>query len=210
MSPVSAAPRQSPCTTPHAKQADRKAHAERNGENRCAGGFDEAGVTKLLLQGEPVIALAAQPLNEAEAAHVVNIIRRAKTDERSRGQRGLWHAACGTRRLQHGCVVHACCPHLDAGNGLLDGRGHVAVALQRHSFLLRLLFAALDSQIPDSEVRFPLLPSFALPLAQPGGARHHATEGQGRQEGDPEEAETGMERVNAGVHPLARRYPRRP
>ena len=155
MSPVSAAPQQSPCTTPHAKQADRKAHAERNGENRCAGGFDEAGVTKLLLQGEPVIALAAQPLNEAEAAHVVNIIRRAKTGERSRGQRGLWHAACGTRRLQHGCLVHACCPHLDAGNGLLDGRGHVAVALQRHSFLLRLLFAALDTQIPDSEVRFP-------------------------------------------------------
>ena len=154
MSPVSAAPRQSPCTTPHAKQADRKAHAERNGENRCAGGFDEAGVTKLLLQGEPVIALAAQPLNEAEAAHVVNIIRRAKTGERSRGQRGLWHAACGTRRLQHGCVVHACCPHLDAGNGLLDGRGHVAVALQRHSFLLRLLSAALDSQILRSASPF--------------------------------------------------------
>ena len=154
MSHVSAAPQQSPCTTPHAKQADRKAHAERNGKNRCAGGFDEAGVTKLLLQGEPVIALAAQPLNEAEAAHVVNIIRRAKTGERSRGQRGLWHAACGTRRLQHGCVVHACCPHLDAGNGLLDGRGHVAVALQRHSFLLRLLFAALDSQILRSASPF--------------------------------------------------------
>ena len=209
MSPVSAAPRQSPCTTPHAKQAARKEHAERNGENRCAGGFDEAGVTKLLLQGEPVIALAAQPLNEAEAAHVVNIIRRAKTDERSKGQRGLWHAACGTRRLQHGCVVHACCPHLDAGNGLLDGRGHVAVALQRHSFLLASVFRRSRFS-SDSEVRFALLPSFALPLAQPGGARHHATEGQGRQEGDPEEAETGMERVNAGVHPLARRYPRRP
>lgn len=154
MSPVSAAPRQSPCTTPHAKQADRKAHAERNGENRCAGGFDEAGVTKLLLQGEPVIALAAQPLNEAEAAHDVNIIRRAKTGERSRGQRGLWHAACGTRRLQHGCVVHACCPHLDAGNGLLGGRGHVAVPCSGTASSCACFFAALDSQILRSASPF--------------------------------------------------------